>query len=173
MEAYAFFAAVGSTTTKVFMTLLSRGGRPIPGGNPVGRHSRRDHAAAILAGRAIRRIARILSAAEREPEGEASSHPEVLCMPVMHIKADQTTGSGIPESEASPEARLQVGDTVLIIGLTSKAGQELNGRLGTVVAAINTAGRVQVEVGGGAGKQLRLVKPCNLRLAVNPPGVAR
>ncbi|CAJ1421905.1 unnamed protein product, partial [Effrenium voratum] len=60
---------------------------------------------------------------------------------------------------------LVVGDRVLLQGLTSEAGQQLNGRLGKVTqlaAAGDELGRLEVSV-TGSDRLLRL-KPQNLQL---------
>lgn len=62
---------------------------------------------------------------------------------------------------------MEPGDLVLVHGLTSEAGQSLNGQLAKVTQLANESGRLEVSIGGS--RLLRL-KPENLQLAEEVDG---
>eukprot|EP00656_Telonema_subtile_P022442 TRINITY_DN23580_c0_g2_i2.p1 TRINITY_DN23580_c0_g2~~TRINITY_DN23580_c0_g2_i2.p1 ORF type:complete len:297 (-),score=38.64 TRINITY_DN23580_c0_g2_i2:4-894(-) len=68
---------------------------------------------------------------------------------------------GLITALVEQESAAGLGDRVRIVGLTSDAGQLLNGQEGKVVATANANGRVGVDVGQETAK---LLKPTNLEV---------
>lgn len=88
------------------------------------------------------------------------------------VEAAKTIGGGNQMEEEvdleatpvqlEPICEFGVGDYVTIVGLTSKSGRKLNGKLGTIKddQDLKTTGRLEVLVSGGIG--IKKLKPSNL-----------